>query len=55
MSETVADRLADAVATLQGVGLRSPSILRGMEIATKRLRDEIAKEELLAVPLSTLQ
>lgn len=41
VAETVAQRFYDVVGTLEGMGLRRESILRGMEIAAERVRKEI--------------
>lgn len=41
VAEMVADRMDDLVTTLEAMGLRRASILRGYEIATERLRKRV--------------
>ncbi len=45
VAETVAERFKEVVGTLEGMGLRTESILRGMEIALEKLRRDHPKPQ----------
>ena len=44
IAEAIADRFAELVATLEGVGFRGSAILSGLETAAGRLRERIEQD-----------
>jgi hypothetical protein len=44
IAEAIADRFAELVASLEGVGFRGSAILSGLETAASRLRERIEQD-----------